>query len=238
MINNGMSDFIWFMPVLLILFFVGLRQIIKKFDLKNKKTIIKISIIGSIIVIFLSGYLCFRDVYIKQDVNIEPLINLELPSNITSAIEIFKDKSVFRSYKIIDFNGINIYTNSPSNSDTRERATGYYSKNTFSEVTIELYDTTERAKLDYEWTKSSYKERYKLQESKSNNDYSYCITYVKQTRTDPEGGSELSNSYVSYVTFQKNNLVITMHEDKRKGELSDYNDLIQDLAKCLSAEVK
>ncbi len=62
----------------------------------------------------------------------------------------------------------------------------------------------------------------------------YCISYVIQERSDPEGFCVPMRNFISFVVFQKGRLIIEIHETSSKKNIWVKDQVIKFLAEELS----
>lgn len=229
-----MADFLLIAIVLIILIIIGAIMASINYKSKNKVYYIgsRLSIL-SIILIPCIYHLCFRDINFKQDVNVNPIIQLNLPQTIQSINDMYNDTKLFKSSEIVVSDGINKNTGSKQPGDIKEMASGSYI-NGSCWVETKLFYSVEDAQKNYDFYKKSYLEDRKILKSEKNNDYSYCISYVEQNRADPEGLSVLRDTYSSYVIIRKNNLLIILCNLNQHDISSNYNDFIADFGEYLT----
>lgn len=114
-----------------------------------------------ILILCIHVYLCFRDVYFKQDVNVNPIIQLKLPQTIQSINYMYNDTTLFKSSKIVVSDGINKNTGSKQPGDIKEMALGSYINGSCS-VDTKLFYSVEDAQKNYEREKNFYSKYHKI----------------------------------------------------------------------------
>jgi len=221
-----------YIAVFIIVLVIGVAVLIYGF-IKGRHELIKytaLTLVAIAMILPSHYYYCFeRSILTKQIVNISPMQNVKLTRNINTI------KESFMEYEVKLSDGILPETKSKDFSGRKEEIRKRYENGAV--VRITLFYTEEDASRSFS-LKSEDNRVDEIDTKGRENNGSYCISYVKANRTDPEGGSVLTGRYRSYVAFQKQNLLITVAEDGSENNRGDGKDeIIKEIATKL-AEVE
>ena len=232
---NGVNCLIASIYLAIIMGLIGLILLLtkkKKNNLPRNLGVVMLSI-SIVLVTFVHG-IYSKNVRHSQLVNIEPLTNLSTESDIKTIKDVFNQNNTPYSFNIIISDGINEKTGLKSDT-IREFVEATYEKESSIIVGIRLFNSTKDASNEYqfEYSQRGVKD-FGILESKNFEAYKYFITFTNQTRTDPEGGNVLSDIYLSYVAYQKNNMLITIYETSHNKDDKDKDRIIRDIAEMIS----
>ena len=176
----------------------------------------------SILTVLLSA--CCGEIRYSKEVDVSPLYELPLPLNIHSEddlaeLDIF-DQIVPHGYGYLgewlggetskhpDFYGVQVYW---------EVSTDILSANNAFTSECEGWSFNDPSRFDYSGEEGNR----------------YCISYVQEYRDPPDAFCAPTGKYVSFVVFQKGNLVIRIWEETRDKDSTVKDDVIELLAQEL-----
>jgi len=218
-----------YLEIFALAFVFGLVIVIYSF-IKGRYDLIKHTLIVlSVLSIILGShfyYFFVRDILSNQVVDISPMMKI----NITQDVDTIKN--YFPDYKVELSDGILPAVNKKDLSGRKEVLIKKYENGGF--VRITLFYTLEDASR-YFSLYSKDNPVYRVDTRGRDDNGSYCISYVKANRTDPEGGSVPTGQFISRVSLQKQNLLITVAEDRGANNRGDGKDeIIKEIATKLA----
>ncbi|KNY30500.1 hypothetical protein [Pseudobacteroides cellulosolvens] len=225
--RHGLISFLIIIVTSLILIIVGIVLLVKfrnGFNAVRGLSILLI-LIGIIMILF-SKKVCIRNVRLKGNIDVKPLSEMHISQNVQSIKGIMEDIESFKELKVNTTNGVN-------NAGITEMLTGTDDKGSHLEVKILVFDSVESAFKSYNSRYKSYGKDYGIMEKGGTESDRYFITYINQLRASPESLYELMDSYMTYLYFQKNNIVISLREMRGQSE-SKIEKYIQLMANRLS----
>ena len=225
--RHGLISFLIIIVTSLILITVGIVLLVKfrnGFNAVRGLSILLI-LIGIIMMLF-SKKMCIRNVRLKGNIVVTPLSEMHISHNVKSIKGILEDIESLKEFKVSTTNGVN-------NAGITEMLTGTDDKGSRLEVKILVFDSVESAFKSYNSRYKSYGKDYGIMEKGGAESDRYFITYVNQLRASPESLYELTDSYMTYLYFQKNNIVISLWEMRGQSE-SKIEQYINLLANRLS----
>jgi len=204
----------------------------------NKSFTIVTILIGILIIIFLGKLIYstwFENERTIQEVEVEPIANLNIQGDKINIIDLFKSDTDFSLVNVIASNGINKNTEKKQADKIKDYLSLKYKGKTNMEVRISSFYTSQDANKFYlEENQEMKKNDYGICEEKENARNKFFATYIVRLRTDPAGLSMLTNTYISYVVIQVNNLVIKIFEESTDRNISEKNRIIKLIADRLS----
>ncbi len=177
--------------------------------------------------------MCIRNVRLKENIDTTPMKELHISSNIKSFKDIMEGIESFSSFEVNTYGGINTAVPVKRSDGVVEMLTGIDNKGSRLEVQVCVFDSVENACKTYEFYYKSYGKDYGIMESIGTQSDRYFATYINQLRASPESLYELMDSYMTYLYFQKNNIVISFWEMRGQSE-SKMDQYINLLANRLS----
>lgn len=181
------------------------------------------------LLISLISFVCEQDLKSPQVVDVSPLENLTLPSDIKSVMDLI-DVSIFDAYEVVDPQGRIIIGH------YKFREEGNDSSYSYIDVDITLFDSAETARdilqhnCEHRWYRADLSD-FTYGES---GDDRFCISYVREERGDLSGLCLPLGYYYSFVIFQKNNLLIMIDERTSDKTSARKNNVIEQLAQELA----
>ncbi len=185
---------------------------------------------------FFSKKMCIKSARLKEKINVTPLAELRISSNIKSVQEIIESIETLSSFEVNTSNsyGVSAEVATKWKNGTVEMLKGTDTKSSHLELRTFVFDTVENACNSYADKYKNYGKNYGIMESSGTDNDRYFVTYKNQSRSSAETMYQLMDSCTTYVYFQKNNLLIELWEDKRTADTSKMESYINLLVKRLS----
>ncbi len=233
--RHGLISFLIIIVTALILITAGIILFVKFRDGFNTVRVFSILLIliGIIMMLF-SKKVCIRNVRLKEDIVITPMKELNIATDVKSLKDIMEGIESFNSFKISTSNGVNTAVPVKRTDGIVEMLTGTDSKGSHLEVRTFIYDSFNSACKSYDSDYKYYGKLYGIMESSGTINNRHFITYKNQLRASPESLYELMDSYMTYVYFQKGNVIIELREDRDEDHKSKMESYVNLLAKKLS----
>lgn len=233
--RHGLISFLIIIVTALILITAGIILFVKFRNGFNTIRVFSIILIliGIIMMLF-SKKVCIRNVRLKEDIAITPIKELQISENIKSLKDIMEGIESFNSFNVNTSSGVNTAVPVKRTDGIVEMLTGIDSKGSHLEIKTYIYDSIQNACNSYDSDYRYYGKHYGIMESSGTKDKRYFITYKNQLRASPESLYELMDSYMTYVYFQKGNVIIELREDRDEDHKSKMESYINLLAKSLS----
>jgi hypothetical protein len=235
--RNGLISFLIIVATAFILIVAGIIILVKfrnGFDKFGFLSILLILI--GITMMFFSKKMCIKSARLKEKINVTPLAELRISSNIKSVQEIIESIETLSSFEVNTSNsyGASVEVAAKWKNGTVEMLKGTDTKSSHLELRTFVFDTVENACNSYVYKYKNYEKNYGIMESSGTDNNRYFVTYKNQSRSSAETMYQLMDSCTTYVYFQKNNLLIELWEDKRTADTSKMESYINLLAKRLS----
>lgn len=228
--RNGILSFVIIIALSLALIIIGIILFAKS---KNTISGIKISsilmIVIGIIVMLLSKKVCFGYVKIKENISVTQMMQAKTPSYVKSVKEVMK---TIDSLKFNDYG--KSYENASESDRIMEILTGNDSKGANLEVKVMVFGNEQEAYNSFDSECNHYGNKYGVLDSGGTEYNRYFVTYKNQIRSSAESFYQLIDTYVTYVFFQKGNMIIRLWETKDSGDSSKINNYINLLSNKLA----
>ncbi|NLP14112.1 MAG: hypothetical protein GX383_06490 [Clostridium sp.] len=234
--RNGLINFLIVMVASLILIVVGIILFIIFNNGFNALRLTGILLIlTATIMLLFSKKVCIRNVRLKENIVVTPMTELQISSNIESVKEIIESIKSFNSFEVNTVNGINTAVPVKRSDGIVEMLTAVDSKGSHLDIKVSVFDCVENACKSYEFHYKNYSKDYGIMNSGGTESDRYFVTYKNQLRSSAETMFQLTDIYITYVFFQKQNMIIRLWETRRSGYSSKINDYIDLLSNKLSA---
>lgn len=164
---------------------------------------------------------CDQDIIFDHEVETKTIYNAKLKENLYIRTE-------FPDYEVVSDNYSGIYMKKELNID-----------GSMITVSIEQVPTNGNATdLFQNWCKNSWykdnKSEFEIHEDTSGVPNAYCISYLKQHKSDPEGFCLPSNQYSSFAVFQKDNIVFKVSEISYSKTDLKKDQIIEDITERIT----
>jgi len=232
--RNGLISFLIVIVTALTLITVGIILLVKFKGGANTIMITSISmiVIGLIMILF-SKKVCLGNIKLKENINLIPMKELQISSQVKSLKDNIGGIDSFSSFNVNTVDGVNTAVPVKRTDGIVEMLTGVDSKGSRLEIRTCVYDTFENACKSYNSDFKYHGKEQGILDSGGNESNRYFITYTNQLRASAESLYLLDESYITYVFFQKNNIIISLWEMRGQSE-SKIEKYIQLLADRLS----
>lgn len=140
----------------------------------------------------------------------------------------------FDELEVNTIDGVNIAMPVRTTDGIVEMLTGVAPKGAYLMVNIYVYGSVKGANESYEHNYKNLGKDYGIMTSGGSNSDRYFVTYKNQLRLSGDALYLLTDQYVTYVYFQKRNMIIKLMETKRDDTDSKINDYIKLLSDKLS----
>lgn len=230
-LKRGLVSFLIIILMSLIMIAGGMVIFIESRDGFNLITILGIVLVlVGMTIMFFSKRMCIRNVRLKGNINATPLSELHMSQDIKSLKDIMERIESFKKFTVNTAGGINTVVSVKRRDGIVEMLTGVDSEGSNLEVRTCVFDSIERASKSYEWKFVKLKKEYGVMKTSGTGSDRYFITYINQLRASAESLYELTDSYMTYVYFQKGNIIISLWEVRGKSEskIEQYIKLLSD----------
>lgn len=230
--RNGVLSFLIIIVLSLALIIIGTIIFIKSKNIVNLTKILGISmVLIGVIMIILSKKVCFGYVKLKENIAAAPMLEAKIPSPVKSVKDVMK---TITSLEFRDYGSVNSNGNSSQTDMITEILTGIDPKGSHLEVKVFVFGNEEDAYKSYNSEYKRYGKLYGVMDSGGTDKNRYFITYKNQIRSSAESMYQLIDTYVTYVFFQKGNLIIRLWETKRGDTGSKIGSYISLLSSKLA----
>ncbi|HEY9061901.1 MAG TPA: hypothetical protein VIO64_15550 [Pseudobacteroides sp.] len=233
--RNGLISFLIVIVTSLITIAAGIILIVK---FKNGFNALRLTgillILIAVVMLLFSKKVCIRNVRLKENIVVTPMTNLQISSNIKSVKDIIESIESFSSFEVNTTNGVNTAVSVKRSDGIIEMLTGVDPKGAHLDIKVSVFDSVENACKSYNFNYKNYSKDYGIMNSSGTENDRYFVTYKNQLRSSAETMFQLTDTYVTYVFFQKGNMIIRLWETRDSGDSSKIDSYINLLSNKLS----